>query len=74
MVYCFELIRVTISFSGINYNKTENAAKYGTFAFLVHWPRENVNIYILTQRATLISCNNPLPKVETAHFVFFAVY
>ena len=49
-------------------------AKFSTVAVLVHWPGENVNIYILTQRATPISCNNSLQKVENSHFVFFAVF
>lgn len=53
--------------------RAENMAKFGTVAVLVNWPKENVNIYILTQRATFISCNNS-PKVETAHIVFFAVF
>jgi len=39
-------------------------AKFSTVAVLVHWPGENVNIYILTQRATPISCNNSLQKLK----------
>jgi len=38
------------------YKKTEDTAKIGTVAVLVHWPRENVNTFILTQRATPILC------------------
>ena len=38
------------------YKKKEDTAKFGAVAILVHWPRENVNIYILIQRVTLISC------------------
>jgi len=42
--------------------RAENTANFGTVAVLVHWPKENVNIYIHTQRATFISCKNSLPK------------
>ena len=42
--------------------RAENTAKFGTVAVLVNWPKENVNIYILTQRATFISCSNSLLK------------
>ena len=38
---------------------TENMAKFGTVAVLVHWPRGNVDIHIFTP-STL--SNNPLPK------------
>jgi len=42
--------------------RAENTDKVGTVAVLVNWPKENVNIYIHTQRATFISCKNSLPK------------
>jgi len=34
-----------------------NTAKFGTVAVLVHWPRENVDIYIFTPSAMLILSN-----------------